>query len=217
MTEPAPLSAPDAIAGRREARRFDPARPLDDDLLRRILGLATHAPSSFNLQPWRFVVVRSERNRRRLRGCAFNHPAITDAPAVVIVLGYLNGFETDLGPMLERSGLTPEAAAEVRGRATAAASKLDDRSAWATRSTMMAVATLMIAAESLGVASAMIEGFDPSQIKEEFGVPDDHTICGLIALGYALDLNPAPGRFGLDHVCYQEHFGQPWTLGEAEG
>ena len=54
---------------------------------------------------------------------------------------------------------------------------------------------------------------------EAFGVPDDHTVCCLIALGHAAAAKPFSGRFGLDVVCYEEHFGQPWTLGDgnAEG
>src|SRR4051794_5589414 len=92
MTTPSgsvePLTAPEAITRRRATRRFDPARPLSDDLLKRILYLATLAPSGFNLQPWRFIVVREERNRQRLRACAFNQPKISEAPLVLIVLGY---------------------------------------------------------------------------------------------------------------------------------
>jgi hypothetical protein len=51
-------------------------------------------------------------------------------------------------------------------------------------------------------------------VKEAFGVPDDHTVCCLIALGFAAEAKPFPGRFGLADVCYEDHFGQPWTLGE---
>jgi nitroreductase len=213
-----PVSAAGAIVGRRATRRFDPSRPLADDLLRRLLGLATRAPSGYNLQPWRFLVVRSERNRRRLRDCAFNQPKVTEAPVVVVVLGYRGAFATHLEPMLAArvatGGMTPEEAGEVRGRAEATAARLADPSTWALRSTMLAAATLMIAAEGLGVASAPMEGFDPARIKEAFGVPDDHVICCLVALGYALEHAPFPGRFGLEEVCYEEHFGQPWTLGE---
>jgi nitroreductase len=213
-----PLSAPEAIVRRRATRRFDPSRPLADDLLRRILGLATRAPSGYNLQPWRFLVVRSERNRRRLHDCAFNQPKVSEAPVVVIVLGYRNAFATHLEPMLQTrmalGATTPEAAGEIRGRALATSARLADPSTWALRSTMLAMATMMIAAESLGVASAPMEGFDPTRIKEAFGVPDDHVICGLVALGHALESDPFPGRFGLEEVCFEEHFGQPWTLGE---
>ncbi len=74
---------------------------------------------------------------------------------------------------------------------------------------MLAAATLMLAAESLGVASAPMEGFEADKVKAAFGVPDDHTVCCLIALGFAAAAKPFPGRFGLEDVCYDEHFGQP--------
>jgi nitroreductase len=214
---PAP-SAPEAIARRRATRRFDPDRPLPDALLKHILHLATRAPSGFNLQPWRFIVVRSGRNRRKLRGCANGQPQVSEAPVVLIVLGYHHPHRSDLDAVVATQvalgAITPEGAAELRARASRTMERVADRAVWATRSTMLAAATLLIAAESLGVASAPLEGFDPARVKEAFGVPDDHTVCCLIALGFAAEAPPFPGRFGLEHVCYQEHFGQPWTLGE---
>jgi nitroreductase len=216
-----PLTAPEAIARRRATRRFDPDRPLPDAVLKQALHLATLAPSSFNLQPWRFLVVRSAANRQRLRACAHNQPKVTEAPVVVVVLGYHTPHRSHLGPMIDRMRalgvVTPEAAAELRARAGHAMERVPDRSLWATRSAMLAAATLMIAAESLGVASAPMEGFDAAKVKEAFGVPEDHTVCCLIALGYAAEAKPFPGRFGLADVCFDEHFGGPWHLGEFEG
>src|SRR5262249_19509565 len=92
--------------------------------------------------------------------------------------------------------------------------RVPDSAVWATRSTMLAVGTLLIAAEALGVASAPLEGFDEAKVREAFGVPDDHTVCCLVALGHAARPKPFPGRFGLEHVCYEEHFGRPWTGGD---
>jgi nitroreductase len=218
-----PLTAPEAIARRRATRRFDPSRPLDDGLLKRVLHLATLAPSGFNLQPWRFVVVRNAANRQKLQACAFNQPKVSEAPVVVIVLGYHHPERSHLGAMVDRmralGAITPEAASELRSRAAAAMGRLPeaDRPLWATRSAMLAAAMLLIAAESLGVASAPMEGFDPAKVKAAFGVPDDHTVCCLVALGHAAETKPFPGRFGLEDVCYEEHFGQPWTLGEPGG
>lgn len=214
------VSVRDTIARRRATRHFDPSKPLADVLLKEILGLARYAPSGYNLQPWRFLVVRTEANRRKLKACAFNQPKVGEAPVVVIVLGYhhpeRSHLETIVGTMQALGAVSPEAAAETRARARTTMERVTDRPLWATRSTMLAAATLMLAAESLGIASAPMEGFDAQKVKEAFGIPDDHTVCCLVALGFAAVAKPFPGRLSLAEVCYEEHFGQPWTLGEVD-
>ena len=216
-----PLTAPEAIARRRATRRFDPDRPLPDDLLERLLHLATHAPSGFNLQPWRFLVVREGANRQKLRACAFNQPKITEAPVVVIILGYQHPApqppRDDRGraARARRDHARPgqrSSAPGPSGRWNACPTSGSGRP----RSTMLAAATLMLAAESLGVASAPMEGFQPEKVKEAFGIPDDHTVCCLVALGFAADSKPFPGRLPVAEVAYLEHFGQPWILGKTE-
>jgi nitroreductase len=214
------LSVPEAIVRRRATRRFDPDRTLPDPLLTRMLHLATFAPSGLNLQPWRFLVVRDALNRRKLRACAFNQPNVSEAPVVLIALGYQTPERTHLKPMIERmlslGAIDEPGAAELLGRAGAAFERITDRALWATRSTMLAVSTLVLAAESLGVASAPMEGFDERKVRDAFGIPNDHSVCCLIALGFAAEEKPFPGRFGLEDVCFLEHFGQPWTLGNSE-
>jgi nitroreductase len=214
-----PLSVPEAIVRRRATRQFDPGRPLPVSVLSQILELASLAPSGFNLQPWRFLVVRNSKNRQKLRECAFNQPKITDAPVVVIVLGCHHPHRSHLDAVVQKQvelgALTADTAAEFRARAVQAMERVRDYSLWATRSTMLAAAALILAAESLGVASAPMEGFEPDKVKATFGVPDDHTVCCLIALGFAAAAKPFPGRFGLDYVCYEEHFGQPLALKDS--
>ncbi len=212
------LPATEAIARRRATRRFDPDRPVSEEDLKQMLHLATLAPSGYNLQPWRFLVVRSARNRERLKACAYGQPKVAEAPVIVIVLGYKTPQRGDIGAAIDqmlRLGVVDEQAShQMRVNATRARENDPNPDLWAIRSTMLAAATLMIAAESLGIASAPMEGFEPEKVREQFGVPDDHIICCLIALGYPVSEKPFPGRFGLGHVCYEEHFGQPWTLGE---
>ena len=208
-----------AITQRRATRHFDADRPLSDDLLKTILHLATFSPSSSNLQPWRFLVVRSQANREKLRSASFGQPKIGEAPVVVIVLGFHNPHATHLDKVVEeqvRLGvITNEMGHASRARVMRSMENRDSPEVWATRSTMLAASMLMIAAESLGVNSAPMEGFEAAKVKEAFGIPDDHSVCCLVALGYAKEHKPFPGRLGLEEVCYLEHFGQPWTLGDV--
>ena len=221
MPDTTPLSAPDAIKRRRATRHFDPNRPLPDDVLKQILHLATLAPSGYNLQPWRFLVVRTQANREKLRSASYGQPKIGEAPVVVIVLGYHTPQKTHLDAMVQTQidlgAITPEIGKGMIVMAARSVDNVPNIEVWATRSTMLAAATMMIAAESLGVDSAPMEGFEPEKVKAAFGIPDDHSVCCLVALGYAppAPAKKNPGRFGLGEVCYLEHFGQPWTLGEA--
>lgn len=196
--------------------RFDPERPIAAEVLAQILQAATMARSPYNLQPWRFLVVREAASRRKLQACAWNQPLVGQAPVVVMVLGYHDPERSHIDAMLTRrielGACTPEQAAEIRGRAVAALGRVKDRAPWATRSAMLAASSLMRAAESLGVSTVLLDEFDAESLRTTFGVPDDHTICCLVALGWADQAEPFPGRFGLEEVCYVEHFGRPWEV-----
>jgi len=216
----APRSAVEAILRRRETLHFDPDRPVPDDLLVQLLDLARQAPSSFNLQPWRFLVVRDTSRRETLRRCAFGSSRIGEAPVSIVLLGYHYPHRTHLEAILDtmkaRASLSPEAIAEFRGRALRGMASQADPAGWADRGCMLAAATLMIAAEGLGLNSCLIEPYDPVQIRDAFGVPADHGVAGLIALGHEMGATPHAGRLRLGDLCFEEHFGQPWTLGEPD-
>jgi nitroreductase len=78
------LTVPAAAARRRSIRAFDP-RPIPAEELDAILDVVRLAPSAFNVQPWRFVVVRSPEVKARLAGAAYNQRQVTAAPAVLVL------------------------------------------------------------------------------------------------------------------------------------
>ncbi|HEV7844182.1 MAG TPA: nitroreductase family protein, partial [Pyrinomonadaceae bacterium] len=58
-----------------------------EEYLEAILQLGGQAPSGYNLQPWRFIVVRDVENRKRLQAVAFNQPKVAEAPVIIIAVG----------------------------------------------------------------------------------------------------------------------------------
>lgn len=211
----------DLLDRRREVRRFDPGRDLPDAVVARLIERAGRAPSDFHLQPWRFVVVRQPRNRRRLRRCCYGDARLTDAPVALIVLGYRRGHRTDIDAAtaaLVACGACPPAdAARLRATASRLAGLGGELvpEAWAAGQANRAATVLALAAGAVGVSTAWVERLDPEQVRAEFGVPDDHTVVGVLALGYAAEQAPDPGRFPLDHLTSAEHFAQPWTPGQV--
>lgn len=212
------LTVAEALESRRTTPRFDPDRPIDPALLVRILEPATRSPSERNLQPWRFLVVRDRANRERLNRCAQGLSRFAEAPVVVIVLAYLHPQRTHLQPivdeMVDRGILNANEARAFAGRTRSRIDRRADPESWAVRAAMTSAMALVLAAESLGVQSALVdpERLDPDRLRREFGVPDDHALGCLIALGYAVDRRPPPfpGRLPIDAVCFGEHFGRPF-------
>lgn len=229
MPEPEPSDQPAAppdrdraeviraiIHDRRTTRRFDPDRCIPNPLLVQLLNLATQAPSGHNLQPWRFVVIRSARNRRHLSRAAYGHRGLAEAPVALVALGSLFPHRSHLEMILSRQeacmGLTSDETAAQRGKIVADRERRNDPVVWALRSTMLAVGTFVLAAEAHGLGTCLIDCFDDDRVRASFAIPDDHTIACLLAVGYAAEAPPDPGRLPLRELLFDEFFGQPSTL-----
>src|SRR6202021_983911 len=98
-----------AIQERRATPSFDGA-PMPVEDLRQILDAGLHAPSGYNMQPWRFVVVQSSEQKKRLRAASYNQGKVEEASVVIVACGDADGWRKDLDLMLEqgRKGGMPE-------------------------------------------------------------------------------------------------------------
>lgn len=175
------------IHHRTSVEDFDPDRRLDDAVIRDLVADATRAPSSFNIQHWRFVAVRDARGKRTLQDAAFGQEQVARAAVTFIVLGDTEGVERLPGIMeaaVHRGAIAePKASAWVR---MAQEIYSDPRVARdeAMRSGSLAAMTLMLAAEARGLASGALTGFDPAQVVREFGIDRRLVPVMLIAVGY---------------------------------
>lgn len=69
----------DAIYQRRAVKHYDPEHVMPEEDLQKLLEAAIQAPTSFNIQHWRFVVVRDKELRRQIRAAGNDQAQITDA------------------------------------------------------------------------------------------------------------------------------------------
>lgn len=181
-----------------------------EEYLNAILELGCQAPSGYNMQPWRFIVVRDAENRRRLQRVAFNQPKVAEAPVVIIALGMKEEWKERAGEVFregaERGAGSIENWEQARDKAVKALSGVPMQM-WVNRHTMIAVTAMMLVAEAYGFDTAPMEGFDPAGVRREFGIPEEAEVCALLAIGRAAPPDkPYTGRFELNRVVYHERY-----------
>lgn len=201
------------VSERRATAAFEPL-PVPEDDLDAILSAGLQAPSSYNLQPWRFIVVRSEEGRRRLRSACFNQGKVEEAPVVIVACGDADGWRTgDLEETLRlgREGGMPESYLEqMRSHVPGYLREHPNLSAWLNRQVMLAFATMMWAAESLGYNTAPMEGFDPDKLRGALKLPLSYEPVALLAVGRSAGPEKYNGgRFSATRTVFEEQYPKP--------
>jgi len=208
----------DAIFQRRAVKFFEPVE-ISGGLREQILNAARHAPSSFNVQPYKFYWVQSPTNKAAVaKLCLGQKPAETASALVVAVadLGSLSATSQVQLEWMRRSNFTEEKIRDYERKAKigrilfmpgpfgvfAAIKRAlfwllnlrkvigmpplsrQDLFKWATKSTSLACQNLMIAAESLGMNTCPMEGFDGRRLSQYLGLSRrHHEIVMVIAIG----------------------------------
>jgi nitroreductase len=202
-----------AVIERRATNQFTPDE-VPEETLNAILQLGLQAPSGFNLQPWRFIVVREAENRARLQAAAYNQAKVGQAPVVIIAVGMKDEWKQTADEVFregaERGAGSPDAVEQYKQSALGFLSHMP-MDVWVNRHTMIAFTTLMYAAEAYGFDTAPMEGFDAAAVRREFGLPEEAEVVALLAIGRAaLPDRAYPGRFPPERVVYSERYGKAW-------
>lgn len=184
-----------AIKERRATPSFEDV-PIHDADLEKIIRAGLEAPSGYNTQPWRFVVVRDPEQKKRLRQAAFGQPKVEQASAVIVACGDPMGWKDgDVEEMLRISaqhGFNDPAEQDTIRKAVAgflggppgkAAGIAPTFDLWANRQTMIAFTTMMWAAETLGYDTAPMEGFMEDQVKTLLKIPQRVRVVAMLAVG----------------------------------
>lgn len=205
----------EVIQERRATPSFD-GEPIPDEDLKRILEAGLSAPSGYNLQPWRFIVVRTPEQRRRLRGAAFNQAKVEEASAVIVACGDKDGWRTDMEEMIRmgrENGMMENYAAQARANIPAYLGNHPDLTAWLNRHVMIAVTTMMWMAEVLGYDTAPMEGYESEKVCGVLRLPLSYEVVALLGIGHLKGQDKFfGGRFSMQRTVFDEEYPRPIHL-----
>ncbi len=205
----------EVIEQRRATPSFDGA-PIPDDDLKTILEAGLKMPSGYNLQPWRFVVVRTAEQRRRLRGASFNQAKVEEASVVIVACGDKDGWRSDMEEMIRmgrEAGMTENYAEQARVNIPAYLGNHPNLTAWLNRHVMLAFSGMMLMAEALGYDTAPMEGYEAEKVCDVLNLPISYEVVALLAIGHLKGPDKYNGgRFAMARTVFDGEYGKPIKL-----
>jgi nitroreductase len=200
---------------RRAINFFDPAKPVSDEELKKIIETAALAPSGFNFQPWQLLVIKSAADKERLKAVAWNQPKITEAPFVLILLADRDGwkaghpvFEKVWQNMVDLGYMKPEQKGMIEGGTKSLYDGPEKSLAFAVKNAAFFGMAIMLAAKDAGYDSHPMDGFDHEGVKKAFDIPDNYFVPMLIAIGHfdqQRKLMPAKWRKSYDEIVLKTY------------
>ena len=196
----------DAINARRAVKHFDATHRLTDGEVERLLTATIQSPTSFNIQHWRFVHVQDPELRQQMREAGNDQAQITDASMLVVMTADVKAWQKSPERYWQNA---PKEVADLlvgwMGPFHEGREQLQRDEAM--RSIGIAMQTLMLAATAMGYQSCPMIGFDLEKVAELIGLPQDHVIGPMVAIGKGTkDPWPKPGQLPLSEVVVENRF-----------
>ncbi|MCM3573628.1 nitroreductase family protein [Mesobacillus subterraneus] len=178
------------ISERRSVRKYNPDFKISREEILDILKEAALAPSSSNLQPWKFIVIQDEETKKELRMIANNQEQVETSSAVIAILAdremYRNGEkvyrssfeagymdETTMSRMIENTNkLYPAAPVGMRENI-------------ASFDTGLISMQIMLIARARGYDTVPMGGFNKQQFIEKFNIAERYMPVLLLPIGKA--------------------------------
>lgn len=195
------LSAAEAALLRHSVRTYRDT-PVTDEELRTLLELTGRAPSAFNLQPWRFVVVRDQDTREQLRTAAYGQKQVSEAPVVIAMYADMEDTMANLNEVVHPDLPADKKAGTIAMlQNTFGSMTAEARGVWANAQANIALGYLLLIAKSEGFDTSPMLGFQADQVKSILGIPAHATITALIAIGRGADDGFRSHRHAVDRVA----------------
>jgi nitroreductase len=176
------MNTRETIEARRSVKHYDPDHVMPEEELAELIRLTKLAPSSFNMQNYRILVVRDPEIRQQIRAVAWDQAHVTDASVLFILCADLTAHQEipstywAHAPQEVQDILGPMIQPFYEGKDTLIRDE-------AIRSSALAGMTLMLAAKDMGYDSCPMIGFDGEKVAELINLPQHYALSFMIPVG----------------------------------
>jgi len=198
------LNVTHAAEARRSIRKYT-SQPVPEETIREVLRVAGLAPSPWNVQPWRVIVVRDPETKDKLMAAAYGQPQVGRSQFTLVLTSDMEDAVANIAEFLH-----PGMTGDYRQQQISSISGIfegmgqEGRAQWGFAESNIFLGFLLLALQSHGLSSSAMLGFDPAKVKELFGLPDHVTIPAIIAVGYADEEGFTHHRHELDRFVRWE-------------
>lgn len=186
----------DAMAFRHACKRFTDEK-IPEETFEQILAFGRMSPSSFGMEPWRFIVITDGALRETLRPLCWNQPQITECSHLVIVTADNESIKPGteyVKRMFGRRELSEEGLQRYLERYEShMGPQFHSREAieaWTHKQCYLAAANMMTGAASLKIDSCPIEGFEKAKVEAALELEPAYSAAVILAFGYRLNAQP---------------------------
>jgi nitroreductase len=211
-----PLDVPTAILRRRSIKTFQ-STPISPDVLKELIALTVAAPSSYNLQDWRIILIQDETQKAAIAEACFGQQQPLQSPMTIVFAADPNAWKQDLTPIyqqgLDKGVWTPETVAYFKSAIPKFQASLGNRTReYAIKDAMIAATHLVLAAESLGLSTCFMNGWSEEKVKIAIGAGDDPdlAIAVIVPIGYVAESRGNPGRLPFEYNVFVDRMDNPY-------
>lgn len=197
------------LEDRHSVKQYQVGHKMPKADLEQLLTSTSQAPSSWNLQHWKLLVIEDQAQKEKLLPIAYGQKQIVESSVVIAILGDLEAnknTELVFGPAVEAGHMPKELydtlAAQIEGAYQYPQVARDE----AIRNASLAAMQLMIAAKALGYDTCPMGGYDAAKFVEAFNVPARYVPVMLISVGLAATPARSAGRLPLDQIIVSNSF-----------
>ena len=170
----------DAIRTRRSIRQFSDT-PVEWENVVKILEAGSLAPSSGNIQNWRFIVVTGKEVKAKLADACLEQLWIENAPVIIVVIS---------------ENITIEKLYGKRGKEL-----------YAKQNCAAAIENMLLTAHSLGLGACWVGAFEDEAVRRVLSVPEQVSVEAVIPIGYSIEKPPEPMHYSLENITFFEEYG----------